>query len=338
MMYDKEWITQLEEAGVIKNGAIFLSASEVDKLLGYSKFESPYEFIQRKLAKETIPPNEFTTAGQKMEPIIISNAIKDLGLTPVDKDSWQQYKKVLVGNVDGYDIYIGGKVDALVEKMDFINNDMLVKKYILEVKYMPSHKSISFNGDIPDWYKYQVLSYMFMFGRNAIFYALMSDGFYYVEKYLLNEKNNIKIFVEEIKESVKRLLTGEIMNFTNRNISSNKNIVYKEIAKDNIKEQLDRLIAQYVKLHQEYEPIIEEYKKFEKEKEKIVKSIKNILGDDVDYVLKYDNYEVSIQNRLFTNINRDKIIEELGEEVFKKYVDEKTYKYIQAKKISPNIL
>ncbi|MEM4166629.1 MAG: hypothetical protein QW255_04715 [Candidatus Bilamarchaeaceae archaeon] len=338
MMYDKEWLAQLEEAGIIKNGAIFLNASEVDKLLGYSKFESPYEFIQRKLAKETIPPNEFTMAGQKMEPIIISNAIKDLGLTPVDKDNWQQYKRILVGNVDGYDIYIGGKVDAFVEKMDFVNNDMLVKKYVLEVKYMPSHKSTSFNGNIPDWYKYQVYSYMLMFGRNAIFYALMSDGFYWVEKSLLDETNNLKIFIDELKEAVKRLLSGEIMNLTSRNTSSNRNVVYREIEKDNLKEQFDRLIAQYVKLHQEYEPIIEEYKKFEKEKEKIVKSIKNLLGDDIDYILKYDNYEVSIQNRLFTNINKDKIIEDLGEEAFKKYVDEKTYKYVQAKKISPNIL
>lgn len=325
-MLNPNWIKKLEEAKIIKGKEIVFNASDIPKILGKS-FESPKEFIENKIQGITPPQTDLMRAGNLMENFIINYVIQDKKLLKYDEKNWQKYEKRLVDSVHGYDVYVGGRPDAFALRINVLEDGTIVEDHIvIETKYMPSYKRTNIN-DIPHWYIDQIYAYMYIFKKHAIFGALLSDYPLIIEKNLNHEIDNINNFLDQILVAADKVLTGKILNEDTKITSNQKTFLTKTITNPNPNNELEKCIKEIAEIYEKNKSIFEYYKQQTKRIEQLKKRIKQLSDSEIEYT--YGDITIRILDKTFSKINKDKIIQEFGEDVYNKIVEEITYKEIR---------
>lgn len=323
---DEKWIKQLEDAGFIRNGRVQFRASEVAQLLNESIFESKLDYLDRRLRGEEVPVNEYMRAGMDFEDHIVNLTIQKGGLTLEEKNV--EFRTLTLGEVLGYPVVVSCKPDALASRFFMADNSNIVhEKYIIEVKYMPKHSSVKFSNDVPPWYQYQVLLYMMGFERHGIFAAATADGLYMVYKRYEEQLPIMLRTKERLLKVAEELLTKNITQDENSNPDI-KQRMYTAISQP--KNEVEELIVQLYQIQRENEAIISEYNKVSKKIEDIKKKIKDKLGEG-SYTFLYNDTEFIIEERTSFRVDKDKLIQSIGEEEYNKYVEQSTYKIFTIK-------
>lgn len=313
---DREsWYKALKDANIIKgDNTLILRPSELPTLLGENKYKSSSEHILQKLAGEKFLGNEFTELGQKLEAHIIEEALDHFALSPLNKDKWNKYYEVEIGyiNTEYGDIRVvlGGKVDAFGFKIVRVGDQILDRKYVIEVKAMLTHRKEDYAGNVPPHYQSQVLAYMLMFQSHVAFYALTGSGPLAVELIADDYLDDIINFKQNLFDVAKSIVDKSILeqntSFIRRKVTSNN--AHTKVIKD----LKDLLLAN--------KKLVEEYKVFENKKSFLKNKIVEKIGTGEFYV---DGHKLIIKEYTNSYFDVDALKEELPE-IYQRYLKTRT--------------
>ncbi len=220
-------VKELENAGLIKSGRLIFYASDIPAWLGHSPFESPFSILEkrkkRKMRKlkgkkviETVRMREGKEIkiyrmrmGEKMEGHIIDVVAKRTGISLVDRKKWQVFFSKDFSEYKGIKIGLGGRVDALGERIEIIGEDIVKYEYVIEVKHMRSYAAQEIEKEIPSWYLDQILGYAYLHQRGVIFGARCKDDYVVkiIEYYEL--ESGIQKMLEGLNEMARLIIDGD---------------------------------------------------------------------------------------------------------------------------------
>ncbi|MEM4483932.1 MAG: hypothetical protein QXS19_08440 [Candidatus Methanomethylicia archaeon] len=326
---DEEWIELLKKSRLLVDDNVFrLNASELSYFLNENAYKTREEFIVGKILGEKYEDSDYMRMGRELERYLIEKAFADTDLTPVNRDSWQQYKSRIIASVEfngiEFPISIGGRPDALGYLLYKDGDNLYQRDFVVEVKYMVSHTKANLGNEVPPWYMPQVLSYMMIFNADVLFYAMLQDGF--IVKKLMREEfvDQALNMIEKIKDAVLSVLRRDF------SYSNSKNLVKKVVKSDK-----HNLIRDFVNFMKENKHIIEAYNNFVKKKNEYVEKIKKNYSDGIYY---FDNSSIKIYTKKQYDISLDDI--QLYEpDVFEryKYIKETKYVFFEYNRESPQI-
>lgn len=325
-----DWISQLREAGLItRNNVLFFRASELPSLLGYSAYKSPQELIKQRIAQEQVPTTEYMRAGIEHEPYIITKVAEKTGITLVTlADKFAKFK---AGHVMGYDIEVGGAIDAMGHRRRILEDgSVLENKFIIEVKYMPNFTKEDIK-DVPSWYKPQVFTYMIAHRANGIFGAMLADGWFIKELHYDDYVNEMNKMIEEILMVAEKVITGDILNEPDGVRQDAKKKVFS--FKKSEENPIYKMLNDYVSFLKENRYIVDLYKDYEKKNEEYKRRIKNMLLEDGEYEIDSEELRISISTQYREYLEDKKLIEEHPElaELLNQYRTVRSFRVINLK-------
>lgn len=313
----EEWHNKLKEAKILRDGAIYLNASEISYWLGNNKYVSPAEILVKKLSGEKTDPTEYMQMGIQLEDYIISKVFQIEGLAEYKREEWQVYRTGYIGSTsDGIEVFIGGKPDAMAFKVSLLDGDLYETRYVVEVKYMATYKTSDFKY-IPEWYLNQVYSYSIIFNMPVIFGSFMSDGFL-IKHFYPNEHQNE---IEEFKRSVISLAENLYMKNMDYFDVKNKNFLKRKVTG---KTDRGKIIAEYIEFLEKNKGIIDAYNDFAKKRDAYLNKIKNVLPQGEYY---YDGKKLVIRETKKLDFNLEKFRED-NPHLYELYCTEKEMKYV----------
>ncbi len=147
--------------------------------------------------------------GEKMEGHIIDVVAKRTGIRLVDREKWQVFFSKDFSEYKGIKIGLGGKVDALGERIEIVGEDIVKYEYIIEVKHMGSYTVQKIEKDIPSWYLDQILAYAYLHQRGVIFGALCKNGYVVKISEYYELEGGIQKMLEGLDEMARLLIDGD---------------------------------------------------------------------------------------------------------------------------------
>jgi len=326
------WLKELENAGLIRSGRLIFYASDIPSWLGHSHFASPSSLLERKLRGEKVPETDKMRLGKEIEGHLIEVTAKKTGVRLVDREKWQTFFSKDFSEYKGIKIGLGGKVDALGERIEIIGEDILRYEYVIEVKHMGSYAVQEIEKEIPSWYLDQILAYAYLHQKGVIFGALCKND--YVTK--INEyyelESGIQKMLEGLNEMARLIIDGDrdgIEKFYQRVKSENTTKAPKKVFfannLQNSNKQLDSLLRELRDLHIQYKNTILEYKAFEEREKALKEKIKQVANEYGIYI--YDDYVFKIEEAIFEKFNT-KLLKEENPDLYLRYVDTIKYKKI----------
>lgn len=319
-MSDSDWLNALKKAKIYneEERSLNFNASELAYWLGANKFRTPEETLVQKINGITYEATEAMKVGIRMENYIIQLALSDYNLEKYMEHEWQKYVKrvVSVVNYNGteYSICIGGRPDAMGSRIIKLENgDLIEEKYVIEVKYMINYSISDFNGEVPPWYLHQCISYMMIFNKDVIFYAIMRDGIF---TKILRRTDYIDHAVKMIED-----INSFALNLLSRNIAgcANKSGIKKRVVSDKHK-----ILREYVKFVEENADIVKKYNEYNNKKEYYLKKIRD-LYEDGEYVL--GDKTLKIITKSYHDIDKQKLYEN-NPELYSAYSINREVKYV----------
>jgi predicted phage-related endonuclease len=323
----KEWLNQLKQAGLIKDDVFVFNASDVPTWLGNSVYKTPERLLYEKvnnIKKEVTPKMKM---GVQLEDYIISQVSKMCNINLIQKDDWQKYNIKIIDSIGDIPVAIGGKVDAIGERMNILKDESIqFDYYLLEVKYMPTYQASEIKNTIPVWYLDQVLSYIFIYQKHALFGALCADG--WVVKEIRIDDSNTTQSILDMNDKLMTIADAILKNQISKLNVKNKESIQKKVIKkiENKDTNLDYLLDKLIEAQKTHKRIIEQYKIVEKQIEDIKQEIKKRVPNE-DIVYDYGNYKIKIDKRYFTKIDKDNLLEQYPE-IYQMFVQEIPYKVI----------
>lgn len=319
-MSDSDWFDLLKKSKIYnaEERSLNFNASELSYWLGANKFKTAEETLVQKINGITYEATEAMKVGIKMENYIIQLALSDYNLEKDMEHEWQKYVKRVVSavNYNGteYAVCIGGRPDAMGSRIIRLESGELIEeKYVIEVKYMINYSVSDFNGEVPPWYLHQCISYMMIFNKDVIFYAVMKDGIF---TKILKREDYVDHAIKMIED-----VNSFVLNLLSRNIGShiNKSGLKKRVVSDK-----HNILREYIKFIEANEDVVKKYNEFNNRKEYYQKKIKD-LYEDGEYVL--GDKTLKIITKSYPDIDKQKLYEN-NPDLYSAYSISKEIKYI----------
>jgi len=331
------WIDELKKAYIIKDNQLIFNASEIPSWLGNSHFASPSQILMQKIKGIKIYETDKMRLGKEIEPLIINKAAELEKVKLVDQENWQKFYKKIFTSYKGIEIGVGGRVDAFGEKIDIVGENIVVKRYVIEAKYMSSYATEEIKNEIPIWYKDQINAYMYINDVGAIFAALCKNGFF---TQVIEYNENMSEIEEMLKglERVAMLIIDNNVSELDKMAKNKKESKPKKvflpsnISKEN--QELNKILEDIKNLYKQNEYLIQQYNDFENKLKDLKNKLKQFATEYGDYL--YDDYVIRVEAGSFEKL-RSKELKEDYPEIYNNYVSVVNYKRISVKKMSSEL-